>query len=356
MVVLLFAMLAVVIAVCSASYWAIQNLPKPVTAVTTVYTAMGLPQYEQLSWNDVTTESYGETVNFWIGPAPKVQRWVINWLKPQLYQQYRINLNVTLVSQTYQAVSHVQNQVNKSGVQSKGDIDIIFINNAQSNFNKMKSKGLLYGPFASKIPSASNFDFNAANIAFDFGQPVGGLEMPLNSYQVIFCYNVSALAKSIKPTGQPSTWIPQSMSDLVQWIMLNPGKFTYPNPVTDGPGAGAGFVEMFLYEFGSTPYSTTATVNSYTNYKSLLGSYSSTTYKQQAPNALDWLQAIQQNLYRLPGTTVPYYPATSGFATGAAAATAPGADPNNNGWHIRCHISRIIVDLFLPWSTFPRCN
>lgn len=104
------------------------------------------------------------------------------------------------------------------------------------------------------------------------------------------------------------------MSDLVQWIKLNPGKFTYPNPVTDGPGAGAGefhesavtlfrdcsvvlccgtanlmqpsppcvtgFVEMFLYEFGSTPYSPSATVNSYTNYKSLLGSYSSTTCVQ----------------------------------------------------------------------------
>jgi ABC-type uncharacterized transport system YnjBCD substrate-binding protein len=116
---------------------------------------------------------------------------------------------------------------------------------------------------------------------------------------------MSSLAK-----GTP----PQSLSQLRDWIIANPGKFTYPNPNTDAGGTAAAFIRMFMYEFGGTPTATPVTntvPKNYVNYKTLLGSYNPSIYAQQAPRAFAQLQAISPYLYLNTTTKQPFYPATS---------------------------------------------
>jgi ABC-type uncharacterized transport system YnjBCD substrate-binding protein len=43
---------------------------------------------------------------------------------------------------------------------------------------------LILGPFATKVPSASNFDFESVAIKYDFGRTTNGYEMPYNGAQV----------------------------------------------------------------------------------------------------------------------------------------------------------------------------
>jgi len=53
------------IALISATFQAVKDI-KPTTSVTTVYYSLGLPDYEDLSWEDIELRAQGQTVNFWM--------------------------------------------------------------------------------------------------------------------------------------------------------------------------------------------------------------------------------------------------------------------------------------------------
>ena len=58
------------------------------------------------------------------------------------------------------------------------------------NFLSMKEKGLLYGPFADKLPNAAYVDMtNKPSNVTDFTIPVDGMESPWRLAQFVFIYD-----------------------------------------------------------------------------------------------------------------------------------------------------------------------
>lgn len=173
-----------------------------------------------------------------------------------------------------------------AGNNTNGVVALVWTNGP--DFYAERSQNLLYGPFAQSLPNAQNFDFTSQAIATDFGQPTAGYEFPYNSAQITFIYQPDCVV------GQP----PQSMAALVDWVLSNPGKFTYANPGgLNGDYTGSAFIRHFLYEFGPG------------GYKALQGGYSASAYAAAATPAFAQLRAMAPGIYQLPGGTPgPYYP------------------------------------------------
>ena len=260
--------------------------PEP---VRTVQEALGLPGYRKLSWNDITMASYGQSVAVYMYGPSAASFWVKNWLSRQVREEYAITLNVTEISTTVSAVNIVTSecdsdcQASEEGV-SGGSVDMIWING--DNFYNMKSGGYLYGPWAQRVPSAANFDWTADDIAYDFGEPTQGYEMPFNKAQLVLVYNKTKIG---------SDSIPQSMPELVAALdgsnTSHPlyGKFSYPAPPDF---TGAAFLRMFLYAFGG-------------GVSTFDGEYNAGTYSSHASTVMAQLLAMEPGIYQTGGG--PYY-------------------------------------------------
>jgi putative spermidine/putrescine transport system substrate-binding protein len=278
----------VLISVTSATYNVVLRF-HPTTTVTTVYEALGLPGHEGLSWNDVTTQTSGTTVNFymWSGDT-KINKWVDDWLAPKVSDLYSITVQRVAVDDTEDAVSLVLAEI-AAGNLTTGKVDLVWING--ENFATMKSANALYGLWTTKVPAAANYDFNSNAVKYDFGITTNGYEMPYNLAQVVFIYDTKRF-----PSGPP-----QSMAELVTWVQENPGKFTYPAPcqTTDCEVydyTGSAFIRHFLYEFGPTG----------TAYTDMLGAFDETVYEQRAGYAFTKLRQLYSGLYNVSGKN--YYP------------------------------------------------
>jgi len=186
-----------------------------------------------------------------------------------------------------------------AGNDTTGRVGLIWTNGL--NFLEQTERGLLYGPWAYKVPNAANFDFSDPAVGYDFGIPTAGFELPYNQAQVVFIYNPNCTGLNSGP--------PQTMTDLVTWIKSNPGKFTYANPGNaTGDFTGSVFIRHFLYEFTG-------------GYQQYYGKHDFTLYKQKVSAAFAQLRSIDPFLYRLQSTTTAYYPSSqlevdNLFATG----------------------------------------
>ena len=175
-----------------------------------------------------------------------------------------------------------------AGNDTTGRVGLVWTNGP--DYLQERSQGLLYGPWTTQVPNAANFDFSSPAIAYDFGQPTAGYEFPYNSAQVVFAYNPNCTGLS----GGP----PQTMAALVSWVKANPGKFTYANPGNiTGDYTGSVFIRHFLYEFAG-------------GYQQFSGSYNEALYIQKVPLAFAQLRAMEPGIYRQPGSTQPFYPAS----------------------------------------------
>ena len=133
----------------------------------------------------------------------------------------------------------------ESGEKDKNVLKII-----DENFDKAMLNNVLYGPFATKLPTAVNFDFQSDEIKYDFGRLTSGYEMPYNMAQVVFIYNTKYF-----PNGPPTT-----IDELVTWIKGDGSRrFIYPqpecyatNPSSDDCSydfTGSVFIRHFLYYY-----------------------------------------------------------------------------------------------------------
>jgi len=175
-----------------------------------------------------------------------------------------------------------------AGNDTTGRVGLVWTNGP--DYLQERSQGLLYGPWTTQVPNAANFDFSSPAIAYDFGQPTAGYEFPYNSAQVVFAYNPNCTGLS----GGP----PQTMAALVSWVIANPGKFTYANPGNiTGDYTGSVFIRHFLYEFAG-------------GYQQFSGSFNEALYIQKVPLAFAQLRAMEPGIYRQPGSTQPFYPAS----------------------------------------------
>ena len=195
---------------------------------------------------------------------------------------------ITVVRKSITATSVAINQISTelaANNTAAGSVDLVWLNG--ESFANGMTKKLLYGPFATKLPNAANFDFKSTPIAYDFGRLTSGFEMPLNQAQFVLIYNMNYF-----PSGPP-----QSLPDLVTWIKANPGKFAYPDPSKDVV-TGLAFIKHFLYYYPATE-----------TFEDMLGDFNSAAYKKHAPSAFQVLREIVPFLYQRNGQ--PYYPSNN---------------------------------------------
>lgn len=183
--------------------------------------------WTQASWEEILEAAEGTEVRFhmWGGGA-SINSWIDNQVAPALKEQYGLTLKRVPMD-----ASVFVNQLlaEKAAGKTKGTIDLMWING--ENFRRSKEEGLLYGSFAEQLPNYSLV--NPEAVAYDFGTPVEGWEVPYGRAQFVLEYDS---ARVNHPPG--------SYEELLQWAEKNPGQFTYPQPPDF---TGSAFLRQALY-------------------------------------------------------------------------------------------------------------
>lgn len=283
------AVLVVVLGLTSATEQNTQTLlgRTPPKTVTVAYQALGFPGFEQYSWSEVVSGAFGQTVHFWAyGDAPVYNDWIDNFLTPNVAQLYGVKLVRVPINATAWAATQLLAE-KAAGNNNKGMVDLVWING--NTFSQCRDAGLLYGPWAEKVPNAVNFDFNSAALSLDFGEPTQGFEMPYNSAQIVFAFNPdSTLCPGLATVASSGA----SLNDLVNWIKSHPGKFTYANPYLDYTGSA--FIRHVFYYYVNGGYS------------QFLTGFNRPLYAEKVGAAFQVLRALNASVYVRGGQ--PYYP------------------------------------------------
>ena len=182
--------------------------------------ALGLaPQPAQASaqaWTRLLEQARGQTVYFnaW-GGAPTINAF-IEWAGEQLLRRFGVRLIHVKVSDAADVVKRVRNE--KAAGKADGSVDLVWING--ENFLTMKREGLLFGPFAEKLPSFAYVDTaGKPTTRIDFSEPVDGMEAPWGMAQLTFMVDAKR--------------VPHPPRDLEAWLTFatqHPGRCTYPRP------------------------------------------------------------------------------------------------------------------------------
>lgn len=238
--------------------------------------ALGLPgPLAGMTWDEIVAAADGQEVNWWMwGGSDVINAWVNGWLAEQLKDRYNISMNQVPVAGPTEFINQALGE-KQAGVDEDGAVDIMWING--ENFRTMKEADLLYGPWSESVPSGQYYNWDDASIAFDFGYPVDGYEIPWGGAQVVIEYDTARVPEP-----------PQDMAALVQWIKDNPGLFTYPAPPDF---TGSVWVRMMCY------YATGG-------YEQFLGEFDQEVFDAEMPACWDLLNEIEPYLWR-EGQTYP---------------------------------------------------
>jgi putative thiamine transport system substrate-binding protein len=186
-------------------------------------------------WEDILAEAKGQTV-YWHawGGDPKINSFIA-WVGEQAKMRHDVTLEHVKLASTADAVAQVLAE-QTAGKTKGGAVDLIWING--ENFAAMKEKGLLFGPFAKDLPNWPLVDVVGKPATMtDFTLPTDGFESPWAMAQLVFEYDSARVAAP-----------PPSLAALKDWILANPGRFSYPQPPDY---LGTTFLKQVLY--GTTP-------------------------------------------------------------------------------------------------------
>lgn len=182
-------------------------------------------------WEAVLTEAKGQTV-YWHawGGDPKINDFIA-WVGQTAMERHGVALEHVKLASTADAVARVLGE-KQAGQTTGGSVDLIWING--ENFAAMKSQGLLHGPFAEALPNWPLVDTagKPATVT-DFTLPTEGFESPWAMAQLVFEHDTEQVPN-----------IPRTLAELKDWILANPGRFTYPQPPDY---LGTTFLKQVLY-------------------------------------------------------------------------------------------------------------
>jgi len=228
-------------------------------------------------FEQIREQARGTRVNWYMyGGWAHVNAWVDTFVAKEMKQRYDIDLKRVPMD----AGVFVNKLLNEKAAEKKtGTIDLLWING--ENFKNAKQAGLLFGPFAGRLPNVQQY-VDPGSISHDFGFPVEGYEAPFGRAQFVFEYDTAR-------TGTP----PDTVAALKEWIMAHPGQFTYPQPPDF---TGSAFVRHILYAVsgGHDPY---------------MDGWDPDLYEKNAPLLWDWLNQIKPFLWQKGRT----YPRDSAF-------------------------------------------
>ena len=190
-------------------------------ALVIVVSIFGLAFYMQESektFGQTASTASGQTVYFnaW-GGSPVINDYIA-WAGQRLKEDHNITLVHVKLTDTADAVSRILAE-KSAGRNDDGSVDLIWVNG--ENFASLKRNGLLRDDaWAFDLPSWRFTDAAALPaLVTDFGNPTDGLESPWGRAQLVFAYDQSVI-------DQP----PRSAAALREWILANPGRFTFPQP------------------------------------------------------------------------------------------------------------------------------
>lgn len=198
--------------------------------------ALGTPAFAQgaPTWSQVEAQARGQTVYFnaW-GGGDNINAY-IQWAAAEVLQRYGVKVEHVKVSDTADVVKRVRTEKNAS--KADGTVDMVWING--ENFLTMKREGLLFGPFAERLPSYASVDVQGKpTTRIDFSEPVEGMEAPWGMAQLTFMTDSQRVPKP-----------PRSMAELLAFAKANPGRVTYPRPPDFH---GTTFVKQALLELNT---------------------------------------------------------------------------------------------------------
>ncbi len=168
-------------------------------------------------WPAILEAARGQTVwfNAW-GGSTRINDYIA-WAAAEAEARFGFEVEQVKLGDTSEAVSRVVTEIT-AGLTEGGAVDLIWING--ENFAAMKSRGLLYGPWAGGIPNAALLDPDAnPALSLDFAVETEGYESPWGLAQFVFYRNAARLPEP-----------PMSIPALLDWAKAHPGRFAFPAP------------------------------------------------------------------------------------------------------------------------------
>ena len=219
-------------------------------------------------WSATLAEARSQTIYFhaW-GGDPKINDFIA-WLGGLAQDRYGVTLTHVKLAATADAVARVVAE-KAAGQTTGGAVDLIWING--ENFAAMKTRELLFGPFAEALPNWPLVDVaGKPATTTDFTLPTLGYESPWAMAQLVFEHDTARLASP-----------PRTITALQDWAAANPGRFTYPQPPDY---LGLTFLKQALY--GLLPDA------------AILQAPAKATYDAAAQALWTWLDALHPHLWR----------------------------------------------------------
>jgi putative thiamine transport system substrate-binding protein len=180
---------------------------------------------------DIQARARGQTVYFnaW-GGAREINDYIA-WVGREVEARFGIELVHVKLADAAEAVARVLAE-KSAGRTEGGTIDLVWING--ENFKAMKEGGLLFGPFAERLPNFRLVDTRGKPTTLvDFTIPVEGFESPWGMAKFVLFYDSARVE-------QP----PRNFEALLAWAKAHPGRFTYPAPPDF---IGSTFLKHLLY-------------------------------------------------------------------------------------------------------------
>lgn len=168
-------------------------------------------------WPTIERAARGQTVYFnaWAG-SERINAY-LQWAGAEVDKRWGMKLSHVKIADTAEAVARVRAE-KRAGRDMHGSVDMVWING--ENFLAMKREGLLFGPFAERLPNYAHVDTSGKpTTRIDFSEPVEGMEAPWGMAQLTFFGD-----------GQRVAQPPHSVAALLDFARRHPGRFTYPKP------------------------------------------------------------------------------------------------------------------------------
>lgn len=187
-----------------------------------------------MTWEQRVESSKGKTVNFALwGGSENINKWIDSYVAKRMKELYNITLKRIPLVDTEVAIKKLLRD--KKLKRDKGSIDLLWVNG--ENFKIMKKNDLTLAAYLDKLPNLKYIDMKNKSISFDFTENIEGKETPWGSAQMVFIYN----ADKVKVA-------PKTTKDFKDWIIQNPGRFTYPSPPDF---TGSAFLRLMLMQVNS---------------------------------------------------------------------------------------------------------
>lgn len=225
-----------------------------------------------MPFDRIQEQARGSQVRWYMfGGWAHVNDWVDSYVAGEMKKRWDINL-VRVPMDAGVFVNKLLNE--KAAGKRNGTIDLLWING--ENFKNAREAGLLFGPFAAKLPNVQRY-VDPKSVAYDFGYPVDGYEAPYGRAQFVFETDTARIHTP-----------PQTMAALKAWVRANPSRFTYPQPPDF---TGSAFIRQVFY----------AVTGGHEQY---LKGWDPDLFARKAPLLWNWLNEIEPFLWQ-KGRTYP---------------------------------------------------